>query len=164
MSNAKSIGTPVSPSTTLDEEINGKNVDETMYRGMVGSLLYPTASRQDIILRICKCAKYQSAPKESHSTAVKRTIRYLIGTVDYGLWYESLEFFYLKVFSDADFVEINLTEKAQVERANYLENPLYPGTAKNKKLCGSIYHRGRIFGSRQLLHTSTMDHASTVRL
>nr|XP_016489172.1 PREDICTED: uncharacterized mitochondrial protein AtMg00810-like [Nicotiana tabacum] len=111
MSNAKAIGTPMSLSTTLDEDKNGKNIDETMYRGIIGSLLYLTASRPDIMFSVCKCARYQSAPKESHLTAVKHTIRYLIGTIDYGLWYENLENFDLKGFSDADFAGDKLDRK-----------------------------------------------------
>nr|XP_016439703.1 PREDICTED: uncharacterized mitochondrial protein AtMg00810-like [Nicotiana tabacum] len=112
MSNAKAIGTPMSPSTTLDEDRNSKSVDEIMYRGMIGSLLYLTASRPDIMFSVCKCARYQSAPKETHLTVVKRIIRYLIGTVDYGLWYESLENFNPKGFSDADFAGDKLDRKS----------------------------------------------------
>ncbi|XP_019262625.1 PREDICTED: uncharacterized protein LOC109240431 [Nicotiana attenuata] len=80
MSKAKSIGTPMSPTTNLDKDEQGTPVDETKYRGMIGSLLYLTASRPDIMFSVCKCAMFQSAPKESHLTAVKRIIRYLIGT------------------------------------------------------------------------------------
>jgi len=58
MENAKSIGTPMSPTTMLDEDSNGKKVDETMYRGMIGSLLYLTASRPDIMFSVCKCARF----------------------------------------------------------------------------------------------------------
>ncbi|XP_019260483.1 PREDICTED: uncharacterized protein LOC109238463 [Nicotiana attenuata] len=85
MNNAKSIGTPMSPATNLDKDEQGTPVDETKYRGMIGSLLYLTASRPYIMFSMCKCARFQSAPKESHLTAVKRIIRYLIGTVSHGL-------------------------------------------------------------------------------
>ncbi|XP_019260211.1 PREDICTED: uncharacterized protein LOC109238237 [Nicotiana attenuata] len=132
MSNAKAIGTPMSPSTTLDEVKDGKSVDEIMYRGIIGSLLYLTASRLEIMFSVCKCSRYQSVPKESHLTIVKRIIRYLIGTVDYGLWYESLDIFDLKGFSDADFAGDKIDRKSRVQRASYLENLLYPGTTRNK--------------------------------
>nr|XP_016474585.1 PREDICTED: uncharacterized mitochondrial protein AtMg00810-like [Nicotiana tabacum] len=112
MSNAKAIGTPMSPSTTLDEDKYGKSVDEIMYRGMIGSLHYLTASRPDIMFNICKCARYQSAPKESHLTFVKGIIRYIAGTVDYGLWYESLNVFDLKGFLDADFAGDKIDRKS----------------------------------------------------
>ncbi|XP_070056628.1 uncharacterized mitochondrial protein AtMg00240-like [Nicotiana tomentosiformis] len=102
----------MSPSTTLDEDKDGKSVDEIMYRGMIDSLLYLTASRPNIMFCIYKYARYQSAPKEFHLTAVKRIIRYLIGTVDYGLWYESLDNFDLKGFLDADFAGDKIDRKS----------------------------------------------------
>ncbi|XP_016484355.1 secreted RxLR effector protein 161-like [Nicotiana tabacum] len=69
---------------------------------MIGSLLYLAASRPDIIFSVCKCARFQSAPKELHLTAVKRIIRYLIGTISYGLWYPCSNNFKLEGFSDTD--------------------------------------------------------------
>ena len=60
------------------------NVDSS---GIIGSLLYFTASRPDIAFSVGVCARYQVAPKESHLTAVKRIIRYINGTPKYGLWY-----------------------------------------------------------------------------
>lgn len=102
MSNAKSIGTPMSPTKNLDKDEQGTPVDETKYRGMIGSLLYLTASRPDIMFSVCKCARFQSAPNESHMTAVKRIIRYLIGTIPHELWYPRSNSFKLEGFSDAD--------------------------------------------------------------
>src|ERR1044072_9231327 len=54
---------------------------------MIGSLLYLTASRLDIMLSVCLCARYQSCPKESHLVFVKRILKYLKGTSCVGLWY-----------------------------------------------------------------------------
>ncbi|XP_070048202.1 uncharacterized mitochondrial protein AtMg00810-like [Nicotiana tomentosiformis] len=102
MSNAKAIGTPMSPSTSLDKDEQRNPGDETKYRGMIGSLLYLTASRLDIMFIVCKCARFQSTPKESHLTAVKRIIRYLIGTISHGLWYPRSNSFKLEGFLDAD--------------------------------------------------------------
>uniref|UniRef100_A0A1S3YKR4 Uncharacterized mitochondrial protein AtMg00810-like n=1 Tax=Nicotiana tabacum TaxID=4097 RepID=A0A1S3YKR4_TOBAC len=70
MSNSKAIGTPLSRSTSLDKDEKGNSMDETKYRGMIGSLLYLTASRPDIIFIMCKCARLQSAPKELHLIAM----------------------------------------------------------------------------------------------
>jgi hypothetical protein len=72
--------TPMAPPLTLDKDSNGKSVNVTLYRGMIGSLLYLTASRPDIMYSTCLCARYQADPKESHLTAVKRIFRYLKGT------------------------------------------------------------------------------------
>nr|XP_016462033.1 PREDICTED: uncharacterized mitochondrial protein AtMg00810-like [Nicotiana tabacum] len=103
MENAKSMGTPMSPTTMLEEDKNGKSMDETMYRVMIGSLLYLTANRLYTMFSVCKCARFQSAPKESHLTAVKHIIRYLIGATELGLRYAHSNNFVLKSFSDADF-------------------------------------------------------------
>ncbi|XP_016472403.1 secreted RxLR effector protein 161-like [Nicotiana tabacum] len=92
----------MSPSTSLDKDEQGIPVDETKYRGKIDSLLYLTASRSDIMFSVCKCSKFQSAPKESHLTVVKRIVRYLIGTISHGLWYPHSNSFKLEGFSDVD--------------------------------------------------------------
>ncbi|XP_070018076.1 uncharacterized mitochondrial protein AtMg00240-like [Nicotiana sylvestris] len=102
MSSAKAIAMPMSPATSLDKDEKGNPIDETKYRGMIGSLLYLTASRPDIIFSICKCVRFKSAPKESHLTVVRRIIHYLIRTISYGLWYPRSNNFKLKGFSDVD--------------------------------------------------------------
>ena len=71
LENAKELGTPMSPSTKLDKDEKDKPVDVKLYRGMIGSLLYLTASRPDIMFSICLCVRFQSCPKESHLIAVK---------------------------------------------------------------------------------------------
>ncbi|KAL8100574.1 hypothetical protein AgCh_032722 [Apium graveolens] len=70
----------------LDKD-TGISVDITNYRGMIGSLLYLTASRPDIMYATCLCARFQADPREPHLTAVKRILKYLKGTADLGLWY-----------------------------------------------------------------------------
>ncbi|KAI5653726.1 hypothetical protein M9H77_30913 [Catharanthus roseus] len=75
MSNAKGIGTPMSASLKLDKDEKGKTIDEKTYRGMIGSLLYLTVSRPDIMFVVCLCARFQACPKESHLIAVKRILR-----------------------------------------------------------------------------------------
>ena len=65
----------------------GKNVDSSLYRSMIGSLLYLTASRPNINYSVGVCARYQANPKESHMTALKRIIKYVKTTVDFSVWY-----------------------------------------------------------------------------
>lgn len=77
MAKSKVIDTPMSTAVNLDRDEEGKSVDEKRYRGMIGSLLYLTASRPDIMFSVCMCARFQSCPKESHLKAVKRILRYL---------------------------------------------------------------------------------------
>jgi hypothetical protein len=64
----------------LDLNDEGKSVDQKLYRSMVGSLLYLCASRHDIMLSMCMCARFQANPKECHLVAVKRNLRYLVHT------------------------------------------------------------------------------------
>jgi hypothetical protein len=61
----------------LDLEEGGNLVDQTLYRSMIGSLLYLTASRPDIMFSVCMCARFQSNPKKAHLRTVKRILRYL---------------------------------------------------------------------------------------
>ncbi|XP_019232593.1 PREDICTED: uncharacterized protein LOC109213267 [Nicotiana attenuata] len=123
MENAKAIGTPMSPTTVLDDDSNEKMVDETMYRGMIGSLLYLATSRPDIMFSVCKCARFQLAPKESHLTIVKRII-YLIGTTEFGLLYDHTNNFSLKGFPDADFAGDKTDRKSTSGTYQLLGNAL----------------------------------------
>ena len=85
MEEAKTMKTSMSSSMKLDKNEKGKSIDSTMYRGMIGSLLCLLASRPDIMYSVCLCARFQSCPKESHLSAIKRTLKYLKGTIDIGL-------------------------------------------------------------------------------
>ena len=71
LESASSIRTPVSPNVKLTVDLLGKSVDPSLYRSMIGSLLYLTASRPDISYSVGVCARYQANPKESHMTALK---------------------------------------------------------------------------------------------
>jgi len=71
LDNAKHASTPIASSAKLDQDPEGKLINEKLYRGMIGSLLYLTASRPDIMFSMCLCAHFQSSPKESHLTATK---------------------------------------------------------------------------------------------
>ncbi|GJR13152.1 retrovirus-related pol polyprotein from transposon TNT 1-94 [Tanacetum coccineum] len=96
----------------LDEATQGKPVDPTHYRGMVGNLMYLTSSRPDLVYVVCMCARYQSHPTEKHLHAVKRIFRYLRGTVNRGLWYSKDSAIALTAFADADHAgaAISITE------------------------------------------------------
>ncbi|KAK6124581.1 hypothetical protein DH2020_041677 [Rehmannia glutinosa] len=99
----RTVSTPMATNVKIDKDEKGKSVDESKYRGMIGSLLYLTTSRPDILHAVCLCARFQSNPKESHMSAVKRIFRYLKGTIQYGLFYPKNENFSLKGYSDSDY-------------------------------------------------------------
>jgi len=100
---AKPIQTPMATNGHLDLNQEGKSVDQKVYRSMIGSLLYLCASRPDIMLSVCMCARFQAAPKECHLVAVKRILRYLIHTPTLGLWYPKGSSFDLLGYSDSDY-------------------------------------------------------------
>ncbi|XP_052727716.1 uncharacterized mitochondrial protein AtMg00810-like [Vigna angularis] len=94
----------------LDEA--GKVFDQKIYRCMIGSLLYLIASRADIMHSVCLCARFQSQPKQSHFTAVKRILKYLKGTKILGLWYPNGSNIFLEGYSDSDFCDCKLDRKS----------------------------------------------------
>ncbi|GKA33108.1 retrovirus-related pol polyprotein from transposon TNT 1-94 [Tanacetum coccineum] len=83
------VDTPMVEKSKLDEDLQGKLVDHTHYHGMIGSLMYLTSSRPDIVFAECMCAWYHENPTEKHLHAVKRIFRYLKGTINMGLWYST---------------------------------------------------------------------------
>ena len=77
MDECKPIKTPMATNGHLDLDVDGKSVDQSLYRSMIGSLLYLTASRPNIMFSVCLCARFQANPKKSHLSAVNRILRYL---------------------------------------------------------------------------------------
>ena len=116
----KPLSTPMSSSIKIDKDENGKAVDITKYRGMIGSLLYLTASRPDIMYSVCLCARYQSNPKESHLNAVKRIFRYLSGTKNLGLWYPKGTHIDLFSYTDADWAGCTIDRKSTSGTCHFL--------------------------------------------
>ncbi|PKA49894.1 Retrovirus-related Pol polyprotein from transposon TNT 1-94 [Apostasia shenzhenica] len=91
---------------------------------MIGSLLYLTASRPDIVFSVCMCARFQSSPKESHLTAVKRIFRYLVGTHSLGLWYPKESTSNLIGYSDANFAGCKVDRKSTSGTCQFFGNAL----------------------------------------
>jgi hypothetical protein len=87
MEDSKPVGTPMVTGCKLRKDDDSPDVDQSSYRSMIGSLLYITASRPDIMHVVGMVGRYQVAPKQSHLQAVKRIFRYLKETMTYGLWY-----------------------------------------------------------------------------
>jgi hypothetical protein len=132
MENAKPIKTPMGTNGHLDLDIGGKSVDEKVYRSMIGSLLYLCASRPDIMLSVCLCARFQSNPKECHLRAVKRIIRYLVHTSYLGLWYPKGSNFKLIGYSDADYAECKIDRKSTSGTCQFLGKSLVSWASKKQ--------------------------------
>nr|GEU44781.1 hypothetical protein [Tanacetum cinerariifolium] len=86
----------------LDEDLSWIPVDQTNYRSMIGSLMYLTASRPDLVFAVCMCARYQVKPTKKHLKAVKRVFWYHQGTINMGLWYPKDTAMALTAYADAD--------------------------------------------------------------
>ncbi|GJS07806.1 retrovirus-related pol polyprotein from transposon TNT 1-94 [Tanacetum coccineum] len=102
LEDSKPMKTPMSTETKLTRDEEGESVDNTKYRGMIGSLLYLMASTPNIMFSVCLCVRFQEDPKTSHLEAVKRIFRYIKGTMHLGLWY--LKGFSIEtiVYADSD--------------------------------------------------------------
>ncbi|GJV44855.1 retrovirus-related pol polyprotein from transposon TNT 1-94 [Tanacetum coccineum] len=99
---SKPIKNLMSTETKPTRDEDGESVENTKYRGMIGSLLYLTASRPDIMFSVCLCARFQEDPKTSHLEAVKRIFRYIKGTTHLGLWYPKGSGIETIVYADSD--------------------------------------------------------------
>ena len=128
----KAKNTPMGSFIKLDMDEKGKSIDQTKYRGMIGSLLYLTASRPDIMYSVCLCARFQACPKESHLNAVKRIFRYLKGTIDIGLWYPKCDNFELMCYSDADFGGYKIDRKNTSGTCHFLGHSLVSWHSKKQ--------------------------------
>jgi len=124
MKNAKHMATPMSTTCYLDKDETGKSIDITQYRGMIGSLLYLSASRPHIMFSMCMCARFQSNPKQSHLSAVKRIERYLLSTMNISLWYPKNSTCNLIGYSDSDFAGSKTDRKGTSGTCHFIGSAL----------------------------------------
>nr|GEY43341.1 hypothetical protein [Tanacetum cinerariifolium] len=133
MDKGQSIGTPIATKPKLDVDLNGNPVDQTDYCSKIGSLMYLTSSRPDIVQAVCFCARYQSRPTEKYLKEVKRIFRYLRGTVNMGLWYLKGSSFELTGFLDADHTGCIDTRKSTSGGIQFLGDKLVSWMSKKQK-------------------------------
>ncbi|GJT48256.1 hypothetical protein Tco_0974413 [Tanacetum coccineum] len=117
----------------LDEDPKGKAVDPTRYRGMIGTLMYLTSSRPDLVFDVCMCARYQAKPIEKHFHAVKRIFRYLRGTINMGLWNSKDSCIALIAFTDADHTGCQDTRKSTYVSMQLLGDRVVSWSSKKQK-------------------------------
>jgi hypothetical protein len=132
MKDGKPIKTPIGTNGHLDLDTGGKSVDQKVYRSMIGSLLYLCASRPDIMLSVCMCARFWADPKEVHLRAVKRIMRYLVCTPKFGLWYPKGSTFDLIGYSDADWAGCKIDRKSTSETCQFLGRSLVSWASKKQ--------------------------------
>ncbi|GJV73675.1 hypothetical protein Tco_1493670 [Tanacetum coccineum] len=124
MDNCHSIGTPLATKPKLDVDLSGEPVDQSDYRSKIGSLMYLTSSRPDLVQAVCYCARYQARPTQKHLKEVKRIFKYLKGTINMGLWYPKDSGFELTAFSDADHAGCLDTRKSTSGGIQFLGDKL----------------------------------------
>jgi hypothetical protein len=132
MKDAKPIKTPMGTNGHLDLDTRGKSVDQKVYRSMIGPLLYLCASRPDIMLSVCMCARFQADPKEVHLRAMKRIMIYLVYTPKFGLWYPRGSTFDLIGYSDADWAGCKIDRKSTSGTCQFLGRSLVSWASKKQ--------------------------------
>ncbi|GJT22810.1 uncharacterized mitochondrial protein-like protein [Tanacetum coccineum] len=130
---APSTNTPMVEKNKLDKDLQGTPFDATLYRGMIGSLMYLTSSRPDIIYAVCLCARSQAKPTEKHLNTVKQIFRYLKGTINMGLWYSKDTSMSLTAYSDADHAGCQDTRRSTSGSAEFLGDKLVSWSSKKQK-------------------------------
>ncbi|GKE32898.1 retrovirus-related pol polyprotein from transposon TNT 1-94 [Tanacetum coccineum] len=121
MLTSDSVDTPMVEKSKLDEDLQGILIDAALYRGMIGSLMYLTSNRPDLIYVVCLCARYQAKPTEKHLNAVKRIFRYLKGTINMGLWYSKDTGMSMTAYADVDHAGRQDTRRSTSGSAQFLE-------------------------------------------
>ncbi|GKC46821.1 putative ribonuclease H-like domain-containing protein [Tanacetum coccineum] len=120
----KTASTPMETQKPLLKDEDGEEVVVHMYRSMIGSLMYLTSSRHDIMFAVCTCVRYQVNPKVSHLHAVKRIFRYLKGQPKLGLWYPKDSPFDLVAYTDSDYAGESLDRKSTTGGCQFLGSRL----------------------------------------
>ncbi|GJY22304.1 hypothetical protein Tco_0394870 [Tanacetum coccineum] len=121
----------------VEHKEKGKQIDATLYHGMIGSFMYLTSSRPELIHAFCLCARYQAKPTIKHLQAVKRIFRYLKGTINMGLWYSKDTGMSLTAYADADHVGCQDTRHSTSGSSQFLSDKLVSWSSKKQK-CTAI--------------------------
>ncbi|GJW95344.1 hypothetical protein Tco_0175016 [Tanacetum coccineum] len=137
----------------LLKDEDGEEVDVHMYRSMIGSLMYLTSSRPDIMFAVCVCARYQVNPKVSHLYAVKRIFRYLKGQPKLGLWYPKDSPFDLVAYTDSDYAGASLDRKSTT---GDLLTKAFDATVKAKTVNGEVPLQALVDGKKIIITQSTV--------
>lgn len=103
LSNCNGVRNPIVPGNKLSKEENGVKANETLFKQIVGSLMYMTVTRPDIMYSVCLISRFMSNPMETHMLAAKRILRYIQATVDFGIFYKRECRNELMAYTDSDY-------------------------------------------------------------
>ncbi|GJW73382.1 putative ribonuclease H-like domain-containing protein, partial [Tanacetum coccineum] len=132
--NVKTTSTPIETQKPLVKDKEASDVDVHIYKSMIGSLMYLTASRPDIMFAVYACSRFQVTPKTSHLSAIKRIFRYLKGKPKLGLWYPRVSSFDLEAYSDSDYAGANLDRKSTIRGYQFFGRRLISWQCKNQTI------------------------------
>ncbi|GJW06673.1 putative ribonuclease H-like domain-containing protein [Tanacetum coccineum] len=130
----KTASTPIETQKPLVKDKEATDVDVHLYRSMIGSLMYLTASRPDIMFAGCAYSRFQVTPNTSHLHAVKRIFRYLKGKTKLGLWYSRVSAFNLEAYSDSNYAGANLDRKSTTGGCQFLGRRLISWQCKKQTI------------------------------
>ncbi|GKA04252.1 putative ribonuclease H-like domain-containing protein, partial [Tanacetum coccineum] len=131
-SSIRTANTHMETNKVLTKDEDDEAVDVYLYWSMIGSLMYLTSSRPDIMFSVCACSRFQVQPKVSHLNAVKRIFRYLKGRPKLGLWYPKDSPFILEAFSDSDYAGASLDRKSTTGGCQFLGSRLISWQCKKQ--------------------------------
>ncbi|GJX20245.1 putative ribonuclease H-like domain-containing protein, partial [Tanacetum coccineum] len=131
-STMKTTSTPMETSKPLMKDEYAEDIDVYLYRSMIGSLMYLTSSRPDIMFAVCACARFQVTSKVSHLHVVKRIFRYLKGQPNLDLWYPKDSPFDLEAYTDSDYASASLDRKSTTEGGQILGSILISWQCKKQ--------------------------------
>nr|GEV97002.1 putative ribonuclease H-like domain-containing protein [Tanacetum cinerariifolium] len=138
LTDGKSSSTNIDTEKPLLKDPNGEDVEVHTYRSMIGSLIYLTSSRPDIMFVVCVCACFQVTPKASHLHVVKRIFRYLKGKPHLGLWYPKDLPFNLVAYSDSDYAGASLNRKSTTGGCQFLGYRLISWQCKKQTVVATL--------------------------
>nr|GEW85693.1 retrovirus-related Pol polyprotein from transposon TNT 1-94 [Tanacetum cinerariifolium] len=173
LTEGKSTSTPIDTEKPLLKDPDGEDVDVHIYRSMIGSLMYLTSSRPDIMFAVCACARFQVTPKASHLHAVMRIFRYLKGKPHLGLWYPKDSPVDLVAYSDSDYAGASLDRKSTTKGCQFLGCRLISWQCKKQTVVATSSTEAEYVGAarccaqvlwiqNQLLDYGYIKHALTV--
>ncbi|GJS59974.1 hypothetical protein Tco_0654758 [Tanacetum coccineum] len=139
MESCDPVDTLIEEKSKLYEDPQGKDVNPTHYRGMVGTLMYLTSSRPYLVYDVCRCSRYQARPIKKHLHTIKRIFRYLRGTVNQGLWYSKDSAIALTTFADADHAGKKVLQYL-VQKLNTLPYPAVDNKSAIALCCNNVQH------------------------
>ncbi|GJT31566.1 hypothetical protein Tco_0921985 [Tanacetum coccineum] len=134
MESVRTATTPYEAAKTKLKDETDPPVNVHLYRSMIGSLMYLTASRPDIMFAVSACSRHQVTPLTSHLNAVKKIFKYLKGQPKLGLWYPKDSPFQLEAYSDSDYAGSHGDRKSTTGGCQFLGRRLISWQCKKQTI------------------------------